>query len=116
MEDHCLMHQMIALNLPDSDYFELVTGFILVNINVCGPDDKPIELRMSSQLDIQMKPLLIPPQVYRHYKQAHIIIFKGENLPKIHTHFMEETSIDAYVKLILRDCVLKTKVVNMKND
>jgi len=43
---------MIALNLPDSDYFELVTGFILVNINVCGPDDKPIELRMSSQLDI----------------------------------------------------------------
>jgi len=43
---------MIALNLPDTDYFELVTGSILVNINVCGPDDKPIELRMSSQLDI----------------------------------------------------------------
>ena len=29
---------------------------------------------------------------------------------------MEETSIDAYVKLILRDCILKSKVVKLKKD
>ena len=29
---------------------------------------------------------------------------------------MEETSIDAYVKLILRDCILKSKVIKLKND
>lgn len=72
---------------------------------------------MGSQADIAKNPPLIPASVKKTYKQAHLRVFRGENLPKMDTDFTgKATTIDAYIKVEQSKHKLKTKVVKMENE
>jgi len=98
-DNHLMEHQIIALNNPDSDDFSLVTGYLIVNINVLAQGDEASELKMGTDQDFSLRKPLMPSSVQIKYKQLYLRLLRAENLPIMDKAWFSSGSTDAYAVL-----------------
>jgi hypothetical protein len=48
---HVMKHRVFGINNPDAEDFSKITGFLTLSINVIGPGDEALELKMGSAED-----------------------------------------------------------------
>lgn len=68
---------------PNGEDFSKMTGFLVVSINVSGPADPAVELKMGQQADIEKNAVITPSSVKKNYKQVYLRIYKATHLPKM---------------------------------
>ena len=47
-DGHVMKHKVFGINNPESDDFSKITGFLTLSINVIGPGDEAVELKLGS--------------------------------------------------------------------
>ena len=101
MESNVMKHQWIALNNPDGSDFSKITGYVAVSIQVQGPGDEAVELKLGSKETLNKKKPLVPTQIKKEYKQAYLRFYIAENLPKMDINLLtgKGVGIDAYCKV-----------------
>ena len=99
MKNHCMLNQMIALNNPSGADFTKITGYIAVSVQVLGPGDEAVELKLASDKQLDIHKPLIPTQIKKQYKQIYLRFFTAAHLPAMDYNLLGAGSIDAYLKV-----------------
>lgn len=63
MKNHTLQNQLIGLNNPASGDYAKITGYLAVSVQVQGPNDEAVELKLASDEQLQIKKPMIPTEI-----------------------------------------------------
>ena len=112
MKDHSLMHKWIALQNPQAENFNEVSGYLKLSITVAGAGDEQIQI--TEDHGNSDDSVLMPPSIRPEFYQIKFKFFRGEKLPAMDMAVFGKGSIDAYIKSTYLSKELKTKVITQK--
>ena len=111
-KDHEFYRQWVAISDEIDVNDRGIQGYLLLSINVLGPDDSlPVhDLKAEQQAELarlnQGKPgrdaaslVLMPPTLIQHIEFLVVTVYKAQNLPNSDATLLSEGGIDGYVSV-----------------
>ena len=113
LDKHVVHNQIIAMTNPKADDKNKISAFLIVSINLTGPGDSAVALKMGSDKEVSSKKPWMPTNIEKQYKQFYFKFIRAENLPIMDTF----GTIDAYIYHELnKTSKVKTRVYTMKDN
>ena len=107
LDKHTVHNQTLSFTNPEAENKSKITGNISVSIQLTGPDDESLQLKIGTDKNAASKKPWMPASVKKKYKQLSIKIIKAVNVPKV-TLMGMETIPKPYVKINVMGNDLKT--------
>ena len=107
LENHTVHNQMLSFTNPEAENKTKITGNISVSIQLIGPDDESLQLKIGTDKNAATKKPWMPASVKKKYKQLSMKVIKAKNVPKV-TLLGVETIPKPYVNFNIMGNDLRT--------